>query len=140
MAELDRQRVLIKVAQLDGYLRELADIAPRTFAEYQGVEKKRACERLLQLSVEVVIDICSVLVTGQRLGLPAEEEDLIHKLTEGHVLSQKMGARIREMKGFRNVLVHEYTRIDDRLVYQALTERVKDFVAFKQEVLAYLKR
>jgi uncharacterized protein YutE (UPF0331/DUF86 family) len=51
-----------------------------------------------------------------------------------------LGARIREMKGFRNVLVHEYTRIDDRLVYQALTERVKDFVAFKQEVLAYLKR
>jgi uncharacterized protein YutE (UPF0331/DUF86 family) len=79
-------------------------------------------------------------VTGQRLGLPAEEEDLIHKLNEGHVLSPGMGARIREMKGFRNVLVREYTRIDDRLVYQALTERLKDFVAFKQEVLAYLKR
>jgi len=140
MAELDRERILIKVAQLDGYLRELADIAPRTFAEYQGVEKKRACERLLQLSVEVVVDICSILVTDLRLGLPAEEEDLIHKLTEGRVLSAKMGARIREMKGFRNVLVHEYTRIDDRLVYQALTEHVKDFVAFKQEVLAYLKQ
>jgi hypothetical protein len=34
MAELDRERILIRVAQLDGYLRELADIAPRTFAEY----------------------------------------------------------------------------------------------------------
>jgi uncharacterized protein YutE (UPF0331/DUF86 family) len=140
VAELDRERILIKADRLDGYLRELADIAPRTFAEYQGVEKKRACERLLQLSVEVVIDICSVLVTNLRLGLPAEEEDLIHKLTEGRVLSPEMGARIREMKGFRNVLVHEYAQIDDRLVYQALTERVKDFVAFKQEVLAYLKR
>ena len=140
MAKLDRERILIKADRLDGYLRELADIAPRTFAEYQGVEKKRACERLLQLSVEVVIDICSVLVTNLRLGLPAEEEDLIHKLTEGRVLSPEMGARIREMKGFRNVLVHEYAQIDDRLVYQALTERVKDFVAFKQEVLAYLKR
>ena len=140
MVELDRERIHIKVAQLDGYLRELADIAPRAFAEYQGVEKKRACERLLQLSVEVVIDICSILVTGQRLGLPAEEEDLIQKLTEGQVLSLEIGARIREMKGFRNVLVHEYTRIDDRLVYQALTERLKDFGVFKQEVLAYLKR
>ena len=140
MVELDRERIHIKVAQLDGYLHELADIAPRAFAEYQGVEKKRACERLLQLSVEVVIDICSILVTGQRLGLPAEEEDLIQKLTEGQVLSLEIGARIREMKGFRNVLVHEYTRIDDRLVYQALTERLKDFGVFKQEVLAYLKR
>jgi uncharacterized protein YutE (UPF0331/DUF86 family) len=58
VAELDRERILIKLDQLDGYLRELASIAPRTFAEYQGVEKRRACERLLQLSVEVVIDIC----------------------------------------------------------------------------------
>jgi uncharacterized protein YutE (UPF0331/DUF86 family) len=140
MADLDWERILIKVAQLDGYLRELAGITPRTLAEYQGVEKKRACERLLQLSVEVVIDICSALVTNLRLGLPAEEDDLIHKLTEGRVLSSEMGARIREMKGLRNVLVHEYAHIDDRLVYEALTERVKDFGTFKQEVLAYLKR
>jgi hypothetical protein len=27
MVELDRQRTLVRVAQLDGYLRELADIA-----------------------------------------------------------------------------------------------------------------
>jgi len=27
MVELDRERILIKVAQLDSYLRELADIA-----------------------------------------------------------------------------------------------------------------
>lgn len=140
MAELDRERILIKLDQLDGYLRELASIAPRTFAEYQGVEKRRACERLLQLSVEVVIDICSLLVTSLRLGLPAEEDDLIYKLTQGHVLSREMGAKIREMKAFRNVLVHEYARIDDRLVYEALTSRVNDFAAFKQEVLACLKR
>jgi uncharacterized protein YutE (UPF0331/DUF86 family) len=31
-------------------------------------------------TIEAVIDICALLVTGLRLGLPAEEDDLSEKL------------------------------------------------------------
>lgn len=140
MAELDRERILIKVDQLTSYLKELAGIAPRSREEYRGVEKKRACERLLQLCVETVIDICSLLVAGLRLGLPAEEDDLIRRLTESQVVSSELGGKIREMRAFRNILVHDYARIDDDLVFEALTERTADFASFQQEVLALLRR
>lgn len=139
MAELDRERILIKIDQLDGYLRELSTIAPRTRTQYTGIEKKRACERLLQLSVEVVIDICSILVAGLRLGLPAEEDDLIRRLTEKGVLSSELGSKVREMKAFRNVLVHEYARIDDELVFEVLSRRDVAFLSFRREVLDFLK-
>ncbi len=76
MAEVDRERILSKIDELDSYLSELKQILPRNFEEYQQVEKKRACERLLQISIEVVIDVCNLLVSGLRLGLPAEEDDL----------------------------------------------------------------
>lgn len=140
MADVDRERVLVKIDQLDGYLRELRAIQPGTFGEYQVVEKKRACERLLQLSIEAAIDICHIVVVGLRLGLPAEEDDLFRKLADAQVLSREMAARLRRMKAFRNILVHEYAQIDDRLVYDTLTERLKDIVDLKDEVLAYLKR
>jgi len=91
VAELDRERILAKVDELDGYLNELNGIAPRSFEEYQNVEKKRASEGLLQLSIEVVIDICHLLVSGLRLGLPAEEDDLFKKLADAQILSKKMG-------------------------------------------------
>jgi uncharacterized protein YutE (UPF0331/DUF86 family) len=55
---LDRERILGKVDQLEGYLRELRTIVPQDFAAYQKVEKRRACERLFQLSIEAVIDVC----------------------------------------------------------------------------------
>ena len=106
MADLDRERILAKMDELDGYLNELKGIAPRSFEEYQKVEKKRACERLLQLSIEVLIAICHLLVSGLRLGLPAEEDDLFRKLTEARILSEELGAKLREMKAFRNILVH----------------------------------
>ena len=138
MADLDRERILTKMDELDGYLNELKGIAPGSFEEYQKVEKKRACERLLQLSIEVLIDICHLLVSGLRLGLPAEEDDLFRKLTEARILSEELGEKLREMKGLRNILVQEYARVNDRLVYEAVRAKAQDFSSFKNEVLKYL--
>lgn len=78
---LDRERILAKLDELDGYVRDLRTIAPQDFTAYRQIEKKRACERLLQIAVECVIDICNLRVSGLRLGLPAEEDDLFEKLT-----------------------------------------------------------
>ena len=56
---LDRKRVLAKIDELDGYLRDLQTIAPQDLTACQQIEKKRACERLLQIAVECVIDVTS---------------------------------------------------------------------------------
>lgn len=132
---LDRERILAKIDELDGYLRELHEISPASFEEYKKIEKRRACERLLQVSIECVINTCSLIVIGLRLGLPAEEDDLFEKLEEGGVISSSMRETLKGMKGFRNILVYEYGRVDDRIVYEILQNKLDDFEAFKQEIL-----
>src|SRR6266567_7430327 len=77
---VDRDRVLAKLDELEGYLGELRAVAPDRFEAYQRTETKRACERLLQVSVEAVIDVCALQVVGLRLGLPGEEDDLFERL------------------------------------------------------------
>lgn len=140
MAKLDKERILAKIDELDSYLNEIKGIAPGSFEEYQKIEKKRACERLLQVSIEVVIDICNLLVSGLRLGLPAEEDDLFSKLLIAHIISREMREKLRQMKGFRNILIHEYARVDDELVYKAVKRELGDFEAFKKEVLQFLEK
>ena len=135
---LDRERILARLDDLEGYLGELRQIAPANFKEYQKVEKRRACERLLQISIASVIDICSLLVAGLRLGLPGEEDDLFEKLERARLISVSMRKRLREMKGLRNILVHEYGRVDDRIVYGVVQDRLGDFEEFKQQVLQVL--
>ena len=49
---MDRERILGKIDQLERYLKELSAIVPQDFAAYRKVEKRRACERLLQVSIE----------------------------------------------------------------------------------------
>ena len=76
---IDRERILAKLDELDTYLRELRSVVPASFNDYLAVEKRRSCERLLQVSIEAVIDTCALLVTGLRLGLPADEDDLFEQ-------------------------------------------------------------
>lgn len=137
---LDRERILAKLDELDGYLRDLQTIAPQDLMAYRQIEKKRACERLLQIAVECVIDICNLLVSGLRLGLPAEEDDLFEKLAQAGFLSSQMTETARRMKGFRNILVHEYGAVDDVIVYQAVTTELGDFAEFKKEILVALQK
>jgi len=136
---LDKERVLVKIDELDGYLRELEKIKPGSFEEYKKIEKKRSSERLLQLSAECVIDICALMVTGLRLGLPSEEDDLFERLAQAGIISPLMKETLRRTKAFRNILVHEYGRIDDQLVYEILQNKLGDFGAFKQEILEALR-
>jgi len=136
---VDRERVLARLDQMDGYLRELREIAPHSFDEYLAVEKRRACERLLQITIEAAIDVCSLMVTGLRLGLPGEEDDLFEKLEHAGIISGSIRHRLREMKGFRNLLVHEYGRVDDRIVYEMMQMRLGDFEEFKGAILRVLR-
>ena len=136
---LDRERLLAKIDVLEGYLKELREILPASFEEYKKVEKRRACERLLQVSIECVIDICGLMVIGLRLGLPAEEDDLFDKLEQAGIITSSRKESLKKMKGFRNILVHEYGQVNDMIVYEILQNNLNDFEAFKQEVLQAIK-
>ncbi len=86
-----------------------------------------------------MIDGSNLLVSGLRLGLPAEEDDLFEKLEQAGIFSTQMRDTMRKMKGFRNILVHEYGHVNDAIVYQTVTAELNDFAEFKKEILAALQ-
>lgn len=136
---VDRDRVLAKIDELNGYLGELRQVTPATLEEYRRIATKRACERLLQIAVECVIDICQLLAAGLRLGLPGGEDDLFERLQTGGVLSEERVAALCRMKGCRNILVHGYGRVSDEIVYRTVREDLGDFDDFVAAVLAVLR-
>ncbi len=132
---LDRERVLAKLDALHGYERELRLVLPSNLEEYiASVEKRRATERLLQVSIECVVDICGQFVAGLRLGLPTEEESLFDRLGQAQVFSAELIRRLRAMRRFRNILVHEYGEVDDKIVFGLAGRMRQDVMAFASEV------
>ena len=136
---LDKERILGKVDDLNSYLDELKQVVPTNYEEYQKIEKKRSCERLLQLCIECAVEVCKLFVSGLKLGLPSEENDLFDKMQKRKIISKKMCSLLKEMRAFRNILIHEYASVDDELIYEKAKTRLDDFKAFKKEVLTALK-
>lgn len=136
---IDKEKILAKIDELDGYLEEIETIKPVTFDEYEkSIEKKRACERLLQISIENVIDVCNIIVSNLKLGLPTDEDALFEKLKKRNIISEKIKNILKNMKGFRNILVHKYGEVNDELVFENL-DKLTDFLNFREEIMRFLK-
>src|SRR3989344_4953554 len=119
------QKLLSKIDELNKYLDELDSIEISSLDDYQdSIEKKRACDRLLQVLIEIVIDICYLLYKEKKMGVPGNEDSVIGALCEKKVISKEIKDLIMELKGFRNILVHKYGAVDDELVFENLTDNI----------------
>jgi len=135
---MDRERIYAKIDEMEQYLKELYDILPGSLDDYQAsIQSRRAVERLLQITIETMMDTCALLVKGLKLGLPSAEEDFLEKLKG--VLKLEMVENLKQMRAFRNILVHGYAKIDDERVFNILTERLEDFEKFKDSILKFLE-
>jgi uncharacterized protein YutE (UPF0331/DUF86 family) len=135
---IDKDKILAKLDEIDSYLEEIEQIMPVSFEEYQRhIEKRRAVERLLQISIESIIDISYIIISNLKLGAPSDEDELFDKLTQKNIISKDIAIILKEMKGFRNVLVHKYGKVDDEQVFENL-EKLDDFEKFKKEILRFL--
>lgn len=137
----DKERILLKLQKMNQYLDELGSMLPSTEEDYlDDLKVRRACEKTIEAAIEEVIDILSLLVSCFKLGVPTSEDNIIQIIEKKTTMNPTLLAKIKEMKGFRNILVHKYGEIDDERVYAFLIAEQDDFTLFEKEVKAYLKK
>lgn len=89
-------------------------------------------------SIQIVIDISCKISSHFNLGNPKTYKECIELLIKYHYLSDEIAKKTISMVGLRNLLVHEYVKIDDEKLYQFLNY-LDDFVAFVDEIKKNLK-
>lgn len=52
----------------------------------------------------------------------------------------KLCSRLQDMARLRNLVVHEYTKIDNAIVYGILKKHLGDFDEFARAIVAYMER
>ncbi len=100
---------------------------------------RRAVERTLQIAIEMCLDIGRRLIALEGFRYPEDNQDVFRVLAEERVVSTDLLPTLREMARFRNLIVHDYARIDDARVYGILKKRLGDFDAFAEAVRVYLE-
>lgn len=94
------------------------------------VRERRFVEHTLQMAVQAALDVASHIVSDRRLGEPRTNRELFDLLNRDGWIDADLTATLRNMAGFRNVLVHGYDDVDLGVVRDVLESHLVDLTAF----------
>jgi uncharacterized protein YutE (UPF0331/DUF86 family) len=135
---VDRDLVLKRLAFIETCVSELRTLARLDLLEHD-VREERFIVHTLQLAVQAALDAASHIVSDERLGEPETNRQLFDLLHKGGWLPASLTAALRDMAGFRNVVVHGYETVDLRIVADVVVNRLDDLLAFVAAVRARLR-
>ena len=116
------------------------DMVPNTLKEYESNKIVRAaCERYFEKVIEAVTDLAFIVITQKKFRIPEDDIDSFRILEENGVIDNELYNRLKDAKGMRNFIAHQYGQINNKLVYEAITEELEKDVRKFVEAVEKLK-
>ena len=123
-----------------GYVGELQGMLPEKDEYLQDLISRRACEKTIEVAIESLVDVSAMIVSAEKLGLPTSEEGIFDILVLNKTIPKECGEKLKDLKGFRNVLIHRYAHVADDIVHYNLINHLDDFYEFKSVIESYLEK
>lgn len=128
-----------RLEKLDEYLAILRQLQRYSYDEFvANPERYGSAERFLQLAIESLNDVGNHIVAEASLGTVDWYSDIPHRLREAGLIDSSQKETWIRMIGFRNILVHDYLKIDRTIVFRFLQENLGDLEGFKQVFAQFL--
>lgn len=123
---IENQKSLVKK-----YLKILKSFKKISRSEIEkNVLIRGAIERYLYLAVQSMIDLAEAVVSYKKFRKPTTMSESFDILTEEKILPADLNETMIKIVGFRNVITHNYAKINYDVVYDILQNKLKDIEKF----------
>lgn len=112
-------------------IKEVYDNNPENLMDYT---KQDSIILNIQRAVEACIDISMHVVSKRKLGIPQNSRDAFEVMNNNGLLSDKSLKNIKGMIGFRNIAVHNYQKLNLKVIEKVIEYHLEDFDEFISEV------
>jgi len=126
---VDRDLVYKKLAFIETCIAELRSLA-RLDAIDDDIREERFVVHTLQLAAQAAIDVASHIVSDERLGEPRTNAELFDLLHRAQWIDRDLSRSMRNLAGFRNVVVHGYEDVALEIVKDIVRNRLVDLVDY----------
>lgn len=138
---LKEEIIKSKLSKIVDTLEVIEEHLPNNFDDFRKSRLIRdAVYKETEFSIEIILDICSILNKSFSLGMPETEESILNNLERKKIFSKKTIEILKEMKKLRNILVHRYGEIDDERAFETIKNGLNDFELFVAETEKILKQ
>jgi len=137
---VDKALVLRKLSELEEYLGQIREYTNITIEQYSSDWKiQRIIERTLQIMIETCVDVAGHIISDREYRIPKSYADTFRVLHEENILEKELFETMDKMAKFRNIVVHNYDKVDTSIVVIILTKHLDDFLTYKNAIIKILK-
>ncbi|CAH0344658.1 DUF86 domain-containing protein [Bacillus sp. CECT 9360] len=130
---VDRQ----KIEQILNYLEQQLDRFENN-PEWENDLARLALERIVQTSLDAVLDAGNAMIDGFIMRDPGSFEDIIDILLDEKVIEQKDADQFKRVLSLRKMLVQDYITISHEELLKNFTDNINAFKAYPNLVRQYL--
>ena len=92
----------------------------------------------LQLAIQSCIDIAAHIVSDEGMGVPGSFNEMFYLLEENKYLPSELTEKMVKAAGFRNLLVHEYGKLDLKQVFEIAKHSARDLNEYMAAIFSKL--
>ena len=136
---IKRDLILTKAGAVRKHLRRVEEkrgLDVETFLK--DLDRQDVVSFNLQLAIQNCIDIAAHIVSEEGMGVPGSINEIFYLLEQNGYLSGELTEKMVKAAGFRNLLVHEYGKIDLKQVYEIAHDHTGDLNKYLLSVLTKL--
>ncbi|RFU67215.1 DUF86 domain-containing protein [Bacillus sp. V59.32b] len=126
-----------KIEQIVNYLEQQLDRF-ETNSEWENDLAKLALERIVQTSLDAVLDAGNAMIDGFIMRDPGSFEDIVDILLDEKVIDQKAADQFKRVLLLRKTLVQDYITISHEELLKNFTDNIDAFKAYPNLVRKYL--
>ena len=139
---VDKEKLRQKLSFMREQLRRLKKISEINYEEFQADPVyEAAATRMLQITIEAMLDVCAHVVAREGWGLPKTYVETVELAGRNGLIPWELIDDYKAMARFRNRAVHLYDEIDAEEIWSILQNHLDDFRPFISAVIErYLGR
>jgi len=128
-----------KISSIKKYLKILERYKKLSRKEIeQNIDLRGAIERYLYLVTQATIDLAETIIAYKKFRKPTTYSENFDILKEETVISTDLTKNMIDMAGFRNIMTHDYDKLDYKKIYDVLKNKLTDIEKFVKSVSKYL--
>ena len=124
---VDSDLILAKAGSVKRHLSrviEKRNTGLQTFLE--DIDRQESVLFNLQMAVQNCIDIAAHIIGEEGFGVPGSTSEMFYLLEENRYLDRNITEKMIKAVGLRNLIVHEYSKIDLAKVFEIAQNDIED--------------
>ena len=91
----------------------------------------------IQRLIQQTIDLGAYIVKKHKFGIPKTSKEIFEILEKEKIIDKDLSKNLQKMVGFRNLAIHEYTKLRLEVIEYIIKERIFDALEFQKRIIEY---